>query len=196
MNKEAPIERGEDNLRLLITILLAIVLTACSSETVGNVSSNEKEDDNVVESEVGQELFTFRLTSEKAQYQVGEKPNIVAELTYKGDDKVELGHGGSWVLLNTTNLSEDYRYDAMITLPHNITPIESGQTITEQYQFSGGTFIGLRGGNAYTEEEFLQMAEMNFPPGQYKIEGRTDFGIEGEDTRYNLETAILIEVVE
>ncbi|MFJ7736362.1 hypothetical protein ACIQ2D_08460 [Lysinibacillus sp. NPDC097287] len=153
-------------MRLLITILLAIFLTACSSETAENVSNNEKEDDNVVGSEVEQELFTFRLTSEKAQYQSGEKPNIVAALTYKGDDKVELGHGGSWVLLNTTNLSTDYRYDAMMTLSDNMTPIENGQTITEQFHFSGGTYDGLKGGNVYTEEEFFQMAEMNFPPGQ------------------------------
>ena len=86
-----------------------------------------------------QELFTFRLTRKEDQYQSGEKPNIVADLTYKVDDKVELGNGGSLVLLNTTNLTEDYRYDAMMTLPHNITPIESGQIITEQYQFLGGT---------------------------------------------------------
>lgn len=84
----------------------------------------------------------------------------------------------------------------MMTLPHNITPIESGQTITEQYHFSGGTFIGLKGGNAYTEEEFFQMANMNFPSGQYKIEGRTDFYIEGGEIRYNLEAAIIIEIVE
>lgn len=183
-------------MRLYITILLALLLTACGSETAKKVPSDEKTQEKTFESEVEHELFTFRLTSEKAQYQAGEKPNIVAELTYKGEGKVEIGHGGSWVLLNTTNLTEDYRFDAMMTLPHIITPIKSGQTIIEQYSFSGGTYIDILGGNAYTEEEFFQMANMNFPPGQYKIEGRTDFDIEGEDTRYNLETAIIIEVIE
>lgn len=76
-----------------------------------------------------------------------------------------------------------------------ITPIESGQTITEQYCFPGGTYNGLKGRNAYTEE-FFQIVNMNFPQRQSKIEGSTDLDIEGLDTRYNLETEIIFEIVE
>lgn len=39
------------------------------------------------------------------------------------------------------------------------------------------------------------MANMHFPPVQYKIEGRTDFDIEGKDTRYNLENAIILKLL-
>ena len=48
-------------------------------------------------------------------------------------------------------------------------------------------------GNAFSDEVFEQMASMKFPPGQYKIEGVTEFVIDGQQQRYNLKAEIIFE---
>lgn len=177
-------------MRRLLCLFMVLFLAGCGTEPLKSTGV-----DNMIENEVVEEPFTLRLVSEKEQYVEGEKPNIKAELTYNGDlDKVSIGHGGSWIWLITTNLTEDYFFDAAMIEPYIVSEMKKGEPLVQQYQFSG-SYDESKG---YSEEIFKRMSEMDFPPGQYEIKGRTDFHIDGEQpsTNYSLETKIIFEVIE
>lgn len=177
-------------MKRLLSLCFVLFLAACGTEQ-GNTSGVE----NVVKNTVEEEPFVLQLTSEKEQYKVGEKPNIKAELIYNGEDEsIEIGHGGSWILMTTTNLTEDYHFGAAMNEPYIISEMKKGEPLTEQYGFSGS----YDSSNKYSEEIFHKMSEMDFPPGQYEIMGVTDFVIEGEEPskKYSLKTRVIFEVVE
>lgn len=179
-------------------VLLAIVLllSACgmTDKPVENVQQAFQEKEVI--SEVSNEIFTLKLISEKLNYKVGEELQIRAELTYKGEEPITIGHGGSWIHLATTNLTKDYQFGSAMIEPYITTPIPPGETIIQQYKFSGGTYYDGAPGAKYSEEEFKEMGDMNFPVGEYKIEGLTDFHIDGEGNNIKLKTEVIFHVIE
>ena len=179
-------------------ILLAVVLllSACGAtekpvEQEAKPAAVEKE----VISEVTNETFVLKLISEKTNYKVGEDLKVRAELTYKGEEPITIGHGGSWIHLATTNLTKDYQFGSAMIEPYLTTSIKPDETIIQEYKFSGGTYSEGMPGAKYSEEEFKLMGEMKFPIGEYQIKGLTDFFIEGKDTRIQLETDIVFNVI-
>lgn len=184
-------------MKFIYSLLVVVLLSACG--TVTNSGNPAKEPvQNVAQNESSNENFHFQLVSEKEQYKVGDKLEIRAELTYKGEQQsVDIGHGGSWVWLITTNLTEDYHFDAAMNEPYIITKMEKGVSIVQPYHFSGGAYDSHMDGQPFSDELFMQMAEMDFPPGQYEIYGRTDFVIEGSGGQKQvLEARIIFEVIE
>ena len=184
-------------MRLILVMLSSVYfLAGCGTDREdvnGNISKTSIE--MVTFSESEEDDFTFRLKSEKEQYKEGEPLDIVAELTYSGEEDIVIGHGGSWVALITTNVSKDYHFGSAMIEPYIGTPIPSGETITTPYAFSGGTYHEGDTGEPFSDEEFKRMTEGDFPPGVYKIEAVTEFVIEGEEKRYNLTGEIIFEVV-
>ncbi|MFF5994691.1 hypothetical protein AAGS61_08005 [Lysinibacillus sp. KU-BSD001] len=180
-------------MKWLYSILLLILLTACGTE-----SMNREKVENVTTQEVKEAPFTLRLVSEKAQYQVGEKIAVRAELVYDGEEEaIQIGHGGSWIWLETTNLTKDYQFGAAMNEPYIITPMRKGEVLIEPYYFSGSSYHEGMEGNSYTEDVLEQMSTLAFPVGQYEINGRTDFVIEGaQGEKYQLEAKVIFEVVE
>ena len=188
---------------IISLVVLVLMLFGCGTgeqtneNSTGNSSNNEIE--NVTEGFIEDGQFSFKLTSEKAVYQVGESLQIHAELTYIGDEEsITISHAASPIWLMTTNLTEDYQFQAAMNEPLIFTELKKGVPLIEEYQFSGGTYFEGGPGNPYSEEVFLQMAEGKFPPGQYEIKGKTDFAI-GENImteRVQLETYIIFTVVE
>lgn len=189
-------------MRILILLCMTTLLASCGTggnESNNATNSNESKTtqlDNRKESIATEGEFTLKLSSEKERYQVGEELNIQAELTYTGDEEITIGHGGSWLFMNTTNVTEGYEFGSAMIEPYILTKVTPNTPIIELYSFSGGTYHEGMEGNSYSEEEFKQMATMNFPPGQYKIQGVTEFVIDGQEQRYNLEAEIIFEVFE
>lgn len=185
-------------MKWLSSILLVLLLFGCGTSTVKNEQVNNEKVDNVVAQEISKDPFTLRLVSEKEQYHVGEPLAIRAELLYEGEDEsIQIGHAGSWIWLETTNLTKNYQFGAAMNEPYLVSTLKKGEELVAPYRFSGGTYYEGMGGNAYSEEIFEQMASMEFPPGQYRIDGRTDFVIEGKQgEKYVLEAHIIFEVVE
>ncbi|MEO4053961.1 hypothetical protein [Solibacillus sp. CAU 1738] len=174
-------------------LLLVVLLAACGTEYTNNAQF-----ENVPEQKTEQAPFTLRLVSEKAQYNVGEPLAIRAELMYEGNEEaIQIGHAGSWIWLSTTNLTENYQFGAAMNEPYIVTTVKKGEALVEPYHFSGGSYYKGMDGNNYTEDMLKQMVAMKFPPGQYQINGRTDFVIEGQQgEKYHLEASIIFEVVE
>lgn len=191
-------------MRFIIVGLCILLLASCSNEKDVMVDEVQQEkvtqgeglQVNIKESEIAKDSFTLTLKSEKEQYKVGETLNIVAQLTYHGEKAIYIGHAGSWVYLGTTNLTKDYQFGSSMITPYIVTPLASGETITEQYQYTGGPYYEGLGGNPYSEEEHSRMSNMEFPPGQYKIDAYTDFKNEDNGITYKIHTAIIFEVVE
>ncbi len=185
-------------MKWLSSIVLVLLLVGCGAENSENEHVNNEKVDNIVAQEMSKAPFTLRLISEKAQYRVGEPLAIQAELLYEGEDEaIHIGHGGSWIWLGTTNLTKDYQFGAAMNEPYIISTLKKGEALVAPYRFSGGTYYEGMSGNAYSEDLFEQMASMEFPPGQYRIDGRTDFVIEGKQgEKYVLEAHIIFEVVE
>ncbi len=183
-------------MRRLTILILAFFLTACGADTGENGAENKKGvNENNSSTEI-QDKFKLELKSEKPRYMVGEELKITAELTYMGEEEIEIGHGGSWLYFNTTNVTKGYQFKGAMDQPYIVTPMKPNEPIIVQYRFSGGTYFKESGGTPYTDEEFKQMASMNFPPGEYKIEGITDFRIDGEEQKYELEADIVFEIVD
>ena len=183
-------------MRALIVLITALLLTACGAGSGENASKNENNNNESSQSTEIQDNFKLELKSEKSQYKVGEELKITASLTYTGEEDIEIGHAGSWIFLNTTNLTKGYKFEGVMIQPYIVTAMKPNEPIIEQYQFSGGTYFEGNGGNSYSEKEFEKMSSMNFPPGKYKIEGITDFHIVDEEPRYSLKAEIYFEVVE
>ncbi|PYF08332.1 hypothetical protein [Ureibacillus chungkukjangi] len=183
-------------MRYLVLLFMSLLLTACGAgngENTSNRASNANENSQAVES---QDDFKLELKSAKAKYKAGEELDITASLTYTGEEDIEIGHAGSWIFLNTTNLTKGYKFEGVMIQPYIVTAMKPNEPILEQYQFSGGSYFEGNGGNPYSEKEFEKMSSMNFPPGKYKIEGITDFHIVDEEPRYSLKAEIYFEVVE
>ena len=184
-------------MKFIYSLLVVVLLSACGTAT--NLGNPAKEPvQNVAQDESSNENFHFQLVSEKEQYHVGDKLEIRAVLTYKGEQQsVDIGHGGSWVWLNTTNLTEDYRFGTAMNEPYIITKMQKDVPIVQTYRFSGGAYDSHMDGQPFSDKIYMQMAEMNFPPGQYEIYGRTDFVIEGSGGQKQLlEARIIFEVIE
>lgn len=188
-------------MRVFIMICMTLLLVACGTTDNQKNPSNSNSSkvtqlENQKESTVIEEDFILTLSSEKEQYKVGEELKIKAELTYTGEEEIAIGHGGSWLFMNTTNVTKGYEFGSAMIDPYIVTTMKPNIPIVERYTFSGGTYHEGMGGNKYSEKEFEQMSNMNFPPGQYKIEGVTEFVIDGQQQRYNLKTEIVFEVIE
>lgn len=179
--------------------ILILILASCGTGAENNGDSSNYNFENVEEGFVEDDQFKFRLVSEKAVYQVGEPLQIKAELTYIGEKEfLKISHAASPIWLLTTNLTEDYQFDAAMNEPLIFTELKKDVPFIQEYQFSGGTYYEGAPGKPYSNEIFKKMAEGNFPPGQYEIKGKTDFAI-GEnimDNRVHLETSIIFTVVE
>lgn len=190
-------------LKWIFTVaLLALLLVGCGTSTnnkSGNSTSPNYDYENITEGLDEDGQFSFKLTSEKAVYQVGEPLKIKAELSYIGDeDSIKISHAASPIWLLTTNLTEDYQFEAAMNEPLIFTELKKDVPFVQEYQFSGGSYFEGAPGKPYSEELLMKMAEGKFPPGQYEIKGRTDFAI-GEDImteRVNLETSIIFTVIE
>ena len=180
-------------MRKLSIIGLTMLLTACNT-----AQPQADPIENQATAQVEQQPFTLKLEAEKEQYKVGEKPIIQAELVYAGEeDEITIAHGGSWLFLETTNITEDYHFGAFMNEPLIYTKLTKGEPLIERYSFSGGTYIEGQEGKPYSDELFERMAKMDFPAGQYEIKAITEFGIEQiTGKKYQLEARIVFEVVE
>ncbi|BDH61459.1 hypothetical protein MTP04_15890 [Lysinibacillus sp. PLM2] len=185
---------------LFSVLIFVVILSGCGTKTNGNSVPSEKyEYENIVESTAESDDFLFKLTSKKPIYQVGEPLEIKAELTYKGDEEtLKIAHAASPIWLFTTNLTEDYQFEAAMNEPLIITQLLKNEPYVEQYSFTGGSYFEGAPGNPYNDDVLMKMGKGEFPPGQYEIKGRTDFAV-GEDItgdKINLETSIIFTVIE
>ncbi len=122
-------------------VAIVFMLVGCGTGSNNNGTSSNYEFENITEGIAEDEQFSFRLYSEKSVYQVGEPLQIKAELTYIGDqESIKISHAASPIWLLTTNLTEDYRFDAAMNEPLIITELKKDVPFVQEYQFSGGTY--------------------------------------------------------
>jgi hypothetical protein len=185
-------------MRKYILLICLLFLTGCgeANNTKTTNDYEQKNIENIAQSSDENDQFMLELISEKTQFKQGESLNIVAKLTNKGE-AVVLGHGGSWLFLNTTNLTKNYQFGSAMNEPYIMTEIAAEQTIEEVYGFSGATYDSSFPGEPYTDSIFHSMANMEFPVGQYEIEAITAFHLHGiENSEQRLKAKIIFEVVD
>lgn len=194
--------------KVLITILLCFLITACDNH------SNEKVDtqfnampitdvqpqftpiivddpNQPLERVVSMDNYTLTVISEKSQYQVGDKIQIKAYLTYTGDkESVKLLYGPTPIYFTTSELTRNYPLMSAYNVPETERELERDVPYEEQYGFSG----------SYSEsdpKEYVTFVKSlinnSFPKGHYVIQAVASFDDISEADRVPYEFSIDLE---
>lgn len=186
----------------IVFVICLLFLTGCGTanpKDIENKGNHSIVYDNKIESESENEEFTFKLISEKDVYKKDEVIKVQGEITYKGEhDTVSIAHAESPIWFFTTNLTEDYHFQTSMTERLIITTLVKNEPLIEVYSFSGGNYDEGQDGKEYDESVWKSMTKLNFPPGQYKIQAKTDFTVEQstQPSPVNLVGEIIITVTE
>ncbi|TFE02343.1 hypothetical protein [Jeotgalibacillus salarius] len=184
-------------MKRILGLSCIFMLSACGTDSDGSSSGDSAaESDYTIEAEDGDATFDFRLISEKDIYQKGEKVRVKATLTNNSEKDIDIEHGGTWLWLDTKNLTENYEFQSAMEQPLITTTIESGETITHDYHFSGGSYVEGMPGEPYSDKVFTQMGTLEFPKSQYEIDAKTDFNIAGSDEKFEFTGTIGFEVTD
>lgn len=165
-----------------VLLICLLFITGCGTNNPKEIEGKGSQSivfDNMIESKSENEEFTFKLISEKDIYKTNEVIKVSGEITYKGEeDTVSIAHAASPIWFYTTNLTEDYYFDPAMNEPLIITTLKKNEPLVEEYSFSGGNYYEGQAGEAYDESVWKSMTHLKFPPGQYKIEAKTDFTVQ------------------
>ena len=140
------------------------------------------------------EPYTIKLESAQEIYKEGEKIDVQATLTNTSSEVKSIGHGDSWVGMAVHNLTEDYQFGYAMNEPYIVTTVKPNEIITEQYNFSGGSYISNQPGRKYSDEDVQKMSTLYFTKGQYEIVAHFNFIDEETSITYKEALSIVFEV--
>ncbi|MBO8171515.1 MAG: hypothetical protein H0Z33_06480 [Bacillaceae bacterium] len=129
--------------------------------------------------EVTEGDFTYRLVTEKKEYQQGEPVRIYAELVYTGDrEEITIYHAASPFYFPMVEKTRGFTIDYPMEQPLVSTTLKKGEPIQKEYRRSGG--YGSQDEKAYIDfmKSFL---EEGFPAGYYVVNGFADFYVEWDE---------------
>ena len=180
---------------VIILALTLILLASCNTETPGGASLEKPSSiANITSAGYEFDEFSVEIKSAKEVYEHGEPVDVKVTLYNKTEQTINIGHGGSWVGLTTTDLTRDFQYGYAMNVPYIVTSIKPGETILKTYSFSGGSYSADMPGNPYKNEDMEQMATLKFPKGQYEITAYVDFWIDKTDRKFSTQLPIVFEV--
>ena len=180
---------------VIILALSFVLLASCNTETSGGASGEKPLSiTNITSAEYEFDEFSVEIKSAKEVYEHGEPVDVKVTLYNKTEQTINIGHGGSWVGLATTDLTRNYQYGYAMIDPYIVTSIKPGETILEKYRFSGGSYSDDMPGNPFKNEDMEKMGTLKFPKGQYEITAIVDFWIDKTDRKFSAQLPIVFEV--
>lgn len=165
-------------------IALLFLLTACGSSDSGNQIGQEEIDRYEVSKTRDQSAegdFTFRLISEKEEYEEGEDVTLYGEIEYTGEqEEITIQHSSSAVLFPMEEKVRGYEIGFGVDDLLVSTTLKRGEPYREDYIKSGG-YSPEQDPEEYIRfmEDFLERED--FPAGYYVVDGFADFFVPKED---------------
>lgn len=178
---------------VLFIIIIGLVLVGCGEGEVNHNALEKYDVQNTTAEEVEND-FTFRLVSEKKEYEYGEDVKLYGEITYTGEkDEIVINHSSSAILFSLKEEVRGYDIGFGVEDIGLSTTLEKGKPYREEYKKSGG----------YAEDDpkdyvtFMKnfLSDDHFPPGYYVVNGETDFAVENEG-RVTIKATIDFKVLE
>ena len=130
------------------------------------------------------EDFIYELEVSPTKIASGEEINIVAKLTYIGDeDEIVISHAASPFYFDLYETTRGYDIYYFMDTPNIGTTLKKGEPLVTKYRTTGGF-------GEEQPEEFKQFMKAflsgNYPEGYYKVHGYVKFTRQGEskDTTY------------
>lgn len=185
--------------KYFIAYFIMIALLTSSCDTQNKISNKDLDKISVKQTtdETVQDDFIFRLISEKEQYKTGEDVKIYGEILYMGgEEAVTINHSSSAIFFDIVEEIRGYKIDYVV---NDIGISTTINRLGDPYQYHYKKSFGYPLDNAPKEYvNFIENFSKNdgFPPGYYTVKGLTDFTIESEDKRYNIEATIDFKVVD
>ena len=180
---------------VIILALSFVLLASCNTETSGGVSGEKPSSiTNITSAQYEFDEFSVEIKSAKEVYEHGEPVDVKVTLYNKTEQTIDIGHGGSWVGLATTDLTRDFQYGYAMNVPYIVTSIKPGETISETYGFSGSSYSADMLGKPYKNEDMERMVTLKFPKGQYEITAIVNFRIDKTDRKFSAQLPIVFEV--
>lgn len=180
---------------VVFLFVFIFVLTGCSNNETQQLASTQK----VVEKEVTEGDFIYRLVTEKTEYVENEPVNIYAELEYIGPkDEIEIFHAASPFSFPIVEKTRGFEIDYVMEQPLLRTTLIKGEPLRKDYMGSGG--YGSEDEKEYVE--FIKrVMKKKFPTGQYVVNGMADFFVitnekTDEKKEYQIKSTIHFKVKE
>ncbi len=157
--------------------LFAVVflLTACSPVEKKDDFNQTNESFPPAETKVQEGDFTYRLLSEKDNYDKFGDTAIFAELTYVGEmDSIDIYHSASPFYFPLEERTRGFEVDYLMNEPLIVTRLVKGEPFRQKYNIAGG-FSDID--DAKYVEFIKTLMNEGFPEGEYIIHGSADFYI-------------------
>lgn len=175
---------------MVIVLLFTFIFIACSHE--GNNTEEALEEDQIV-SETDAGDFILRLVSEQAVYETGEKITITGKLKYVGDEEeLKILHAESPFMFDIVEVTRGTEIPFHMTYISRDTTLKHGQWYQEEYEKQ--TLYNADDNQAEFMNSFMK--EEGFPAGEYEVEVRSEFMVNGGETSedHSYTTSILVVV--
>lgn len=180
---------------VVFSVISLLLLGGCNTETTGGTHVEKPSSiTNITSAGYEFDEFSVEITSAKEIYEYGEPVDVKVTLHNKTEQTIDIGHGGSWVGLATTDLTRNYQYGYAMIEPYLVTTIKPGETIFEIYSFSGVSYSDDMPGNPYKNKDMEKMGTLKFPKGQYEITAIVDFWIDKTSRKFSTQLPIVFEV--
>ena len=171
---------------IVFAVISLLLLGGCNTETTGGTDGEKPASiTNITLAQYEFDEFSVEIKSAKEVYEHGEPVDVKVTLHNKTEQTIVIGHAGSWVGLATTDLTRNYQYGYAMIEPYIVTSIKPGETISETYRFSGGSYSDDMPGNPYKNKDMEKMGTLKFPKGQYEITAYVDFWIDKTGQKFS-----------
>ena len=178
----------------IIFIMLAPLLSSCTSELESDNSATKLDDYEVLKTkdEVTEGDFIYRLVTEKAEFLDNESVRIYAELEYIGDnEEITIYHAASPFYFPMVEKTRDFSIGYPMNEPLLSTKLIKGKPLREEYKRSGGY-------SSQDEKEYVNFMKSfldnGFPTGYYIVNGFADFYIQSNENNKKEEFNIKAQI--
>ena len=158
----------------VVLLCFLFILVGCGAET--EVTNEDLKDYEVKQTfdETVEDAFVFQLVSAKEEYEAGEEVELYGEITYTGEEEINIAHASSAILFEIKEQVRDYVIPFAVQEIGLETELAAGEPYREKY-LKQGVFSFELDDERYAEfiEDFK--GRRDFPPGYYTVTATTSF---------------------
>ncbi|MCM3634543.1 hypothetical protein [Paenibacillus camelliae] len=195
--------------KLIIVLLATLLLAACGDEAVnsnnGTTNGGNKQqgseqgevidqvgfsdEELVLSTKAVQGDYELSITTDKLKYAVDEPIKVYAELVYKGEQEIEIGHAMYPVGFSIKEHTRNIEIDGAMPQPYIVTLLKKDQPVTIDYTFTGGF-------SEQDDPDYIafvkELTDDQLPEGRYTITAHASFLIHGSEPSeaYDFNTSI------
>ena len=169
-------------MKKLLFVFACLLLIGCSNSDDSKPTPGTDSIPNAYKEEIDD--FIYELEVSPTTIASGEEINIVAKLTYIGDeDEIVISHAASPFYFDLYETHRGYDIPYSMDMPRIATTLKKGEPLIKKY----GTTGGFGEEQAAEYKQFMKaFLSGNYPEGYYRVHGYVKFTRPGEseDTKY------------